>query len=84
MQRLSDVMSNVNLTLHRRLVPAGKVNVYMVFHKECTYGNKLHFFKSSSMEKLLFLVMNEWCGIRVFLVEPSLMLSFLWMLKVLH
>ncbi len=23
MQRLSDVMSNVNLTLHRRLVPAG-------------------------------------------------------------
>ncbi len=24
MQRLSDVMSNVNLTLHRRLVPAGK------------------------------------------------------------
>ncbi len=25
MQRLSDVMSNVNLTLHRRLVPAGKV-----------------------------------------------------------
>ncbi len=25
MQRLSDVMSNVNLTLHRRLVPAGGV-----------------------------------------------------------
>ncbi len=29
MQRLSDVMPNVNLTLHRRLVPAGLVSQFM-------------------------------------------------------
>ncbi len=32
MQRLSDVMSNVNLTLHRRLVPAGKAMQRVFFH----------------------------------------------------
>ncbi len=37
MQRLSDVMSNVNLTLHRRLVPAGLVLLHLTIQGRSQY-----------------------------------------------
>ncbi len=63
MQRLSDVMSNVNLMLHRRLVPAGQVQDTVLCKMRCTHSNIcVELFWNSVVIQLtlILVVLNHW------------------------
>ncbi len=52
MERLSDVMSNINLTLYRRLVPAGMVSKSYL---------SIHLIYEKSVSSLVMEGKGKWC-----------------------